>query len=105
MRNQTQTSDPNLRVETKPPPTSDSKLSNPNESTSPDNKNISSLSRRCFLLARVCLGCGFACTGIKVDRELVWRYSDLLAQNRLEALELQQRVNEHASDLPMSVWV
>ena len=31
MRNQTQTSDPNLRVETKPPPTSDSKLSNPNE--------------------------------------------------------------------------
>ena len=30
------------------------------KSTSPDNKNISSLSRRCFLLARVCLGCGFA---------------------------------------------
>nr|POE78775.1 hypothetical protein CFP56_76720 [Quercus suber] len=46
-----------------------------------------------------------ACTGVGVDRELVRRYSDLSAQNRLEALELQRRVNEHASNLLMSVWV
>ena len=42
---------------------------------------------------------------VEVDRELVRWYSDLPAQNQLEALELQRRVNEHASDIPMSVWV
>ena len=53
-----------LELTTNPPPTSDSKLSNPKEiNLISNNKTTSSLSHpcryRCFLLARVCLGCGF----------------------------------------------
>ena len=44
-------------------------------------------------------------TGGEVGRELVRRYSDLPAQNRLEALELQRRVNEHAPDVALALSV
>ena len=157
MRNQTQTSNPNLRVETKPPPTSDSKLLNPNKiNLTWQQKHLLlvfawdvGLHGGDFMVEIVGLGfwvfghgnrfvdrwvwvsCSFsvrnsskkknhsvvvvvllrlrlreafsgfaffaisshsACTGVEVDRELV------------QALELQQRVNEPASNLLMLVW-
>ena len=46
-----------------------------------------------------------AYTGVEVDQELVRRYSSLPAQNWLEALELQRRVNEHAPDVALALSV
>ena len=77
-QNQIQTSDLNLRAETKPLATSDSKLSNPNGiNLKPDNKTTSSLSRHYFLLSRVCLGCGFERTRERgEERQTGWDCMD-----------------------------